>query len=250
MRSSGKTYSRRIAAIDVLRGGALAAMAAYHFFWDLEFFGLANPDVTGNRLWVLFAYSTAGSFLALVGVSLVLAHGEQIQTAKFLRRLAAIAIAAGAITFASSYIDPEGIIFFGILHCIAVSSLLALLFLRLPIWVVLACAGFCFVAPALWTSSAFNDFHWLWLGLASEPLASNDYVPLLPWFGAVLLGVAMARLARAAMAKAAWARWQPQNFPSRLLAFAGRHSLLVYLVHQPLLLGVLWAVTKMIAGAA
>jgi uncharacterized membrane protein len=242
----GPTEMRRtrIALVDALRGTALAAMIVYHFSWDLELFELVPLDVTGNPLWVASAWLIAGSFLALAGVSLVLAHGERLNAWSFARRLTMIAAAAGAITLVSWYFEPGGVILFGILHCIAVSSILGLAFLRMPVAVILIAAAACFAAPAFLSAPLFNAPGWLWLGLASEPRPSNDYVPLLPWFGTVLIGIAGARLALARASKAEWSRWQPRSAVSRMLALAGRHSLAVYLVHQAILLSALWLVVK------
>jgi uncharacterized membrane protein len=231
---------RRIPLVDVLRGGALAAMALYHFAWDLSFFALADLGVTENPLWIAFARSIAGSFLALVGVSLYLAHGESVRWPGFLRRVAVIAFWALVISAASWFADPEGMILFGILHCIAVSSVLGLLFLRAPLPIVIAAAIACLVAPSFLASSAFNGLGFVWLGLASEVLPSNDYNPLLPWFGMVLLGIAAARV----IPRDKWPAWQPHDIVTRSLALIGRHSLLFYLLHQPVLLGILWAVAK------
>ncbi len=72
-------------------------------------------------------------------------------------------------------------------------------------------------------------------------MASNDYNPMLPWFGYVLIGIAVARL----VPPQRWPRWQPHAAMSRMLCLAGRHSLLVYLVHQPILMGLLWTVTQL-----
>jgi uncharacterized membrane protein len=239
LKSSAK---RRIALVDVLRGGALAAMAVYHFAWDLSFFALADLGVTENPLWTGFARATAGSFLALVGVGLYLAHGQGVRWTPFLRRLAMIAAAALAISIASWFADPDGIILFGILHCIAVSSLIGLAFLRAPLALVIALAVACLAAPSLLTSPAFNSVGWVWLGLASEQVPSNDYNPLLPWFAMVLLGITVARL----IPSKSWPTWQPRDPVTRTLALAGRHSLLFYLLHQPVLLGVLWLLSKAI----
>lgn len=241
--SSRATLSkRRIPLLDVLRGVALAAMAAYHFAWDLSFFSLAELGVTEHPLWIAFARVIAGSFLALVGVSLYLGHGDGVKWKPFLRRLAMIVAAALAISIASWFTDPDGVILFGILHAIAVSSVIGLLFLRAPLPLVIATAIACLLAPSFLTSPAFNGLGWVWLGLASEVVPSNDYNPLLPWFGMVLLGIATARM----IPRDKWPAWEPHDIVSRTLALIGRHSLLFYLVHQPVLLGTLWAVAKAI----
>ena len=76
-------------------------MAVYHFAWDLSFFSLADFGVTENPLWIAFARSIAGSFLALVGVGLYLAHGDGVRWPGFRRRVAVIAFWALAISVAS-----------------------------------------------------------------------------------------------------------------------------------------------------
>ena len=97
-------------------------------------------------------------------------------------------------------------------------------------------------APLLLTSPAFNSVVWVWLGLASEQVPSNDYNPLLPWLAMVLLGIAVARMIPCKN----WPQWQPRDPVTRALALAGRHSLLFYLAHQPVLLAALWLAAKAI----
>ncbi len=232
----------RVALVDAARGVALLAMFAYHFAWDLDHYELISTDIGASRPWSLLARLTAGSFLALVGVSLVLARRGGFRPGPFLRRLAVIGGAAALVTLATWLLMPEDFIYFGILHCIAVSSVLALPFLRLPLWIVLAAAVFCFLAPSLFAAPTF-DAPWLrWLGLMTYFPPTNDYVPLFPWFGAVLTGIAAARIALAVAGGGAWARWRPANAFSRVLVWGGRHSLGIYLLHQPVFLGALYLV--------
>src|SRR4051794_23570982 len=80
----------RIDAVDVARGIALLAMAVYHFSWDLSFFQLIVTPVGADPTWKWFARVIAGSFLSLVGVSLVLAHPTRIGWRAFLKRLAIV----------------------------------------------------------------------------------------------------------------------------------------------------------------
>jgi uncharacterized membrane protein len=116
---------------------------------------------------------------------------------------------------------------------------LGLLFLRLPVIAVIAAGMACVAAPAFLVSPLFNGLGWVWLGLGQDVIPSNDYNPLLPWFGYVLLGIAFARL----LPPERWPRWHPHATIPRMLCLAGRHSLIVYLVHQPLLMGLLWSLT-------
>ncbi len=124
--------------------------------------------------------------------------------------------------------------------------MLALPFLRLPIWIVLTAAAFWFVAPSLFAAASF-DAPWLrWLGLMTYFPRTVDYVPLLPGFGAVLAGIAAARSALAKFGDGAWSQWKPARSGVRLLVWAGRHSLGIYLLHQPLFLSVLYLVVLVV----
>jgi uncharacterized membrane protein len=227
----------RIPLLDVARGVALVAMAVYHFTWDLGHFGFTTVEAGVDPGWRLFAKLIAGSFLFLVGVGLVLAHADGIRWPAFWRRFGILALAAGGITLATWYAMPDAFIYFGILHCIALSSLLALPFLRAPVVIVLAAAVLAFALPALGPFQLFAHPAWLWLGLSPAVPMTNDYEPILPWIGAVLLGVAAARLAIASGWAARLTEVKARDPVSRGLAFAGRHSLIVYLVHQPVLFG-------------
>lgn len=226
----------RIGLLDTARGVALIAMASYHFAWDLEFFRYIEAGTTAFGWWKMYARGIAGSFLFLVGFSLVLAHTPAIRWRPFLIRLAMIAGAAVAITAATAYAMPDGMIFFGILHCIAAASLVGLLFLRLPPIVTLIAAAAALAAPWFLRTSLF-DTPWLWwLGLSETIPRSNDYVPLLPWLGPVLIGIAAANIARTSGLLARLASGPHNN----LLARIGRHSLAFYLIHQPVLLGLVY----------
>lgn len=229
----------RLEPIDLARGTALIAMAIYHFAWDLEFFGYAPPGMTAQGGWKIFARCIASSFLFLVGVSLFLAHARGLRWRPFLRRLAMVVAAAAAISLATFVAVPGGFIFFGILHQIALASLLGLAFLRVPAPVTLAVAATVIAAPFFLRSEIFDHPLLWWVGLSSVNPHSNDYVPLFPWFAAVLAGIAAARIAQASglferMAGWTFGRW------SRPVQAAGRHSLAVYLLHQPVLIGAIW----------
>ncbi|MFC7400407.1 heparan-alpha-glucosaminide N-acetyltransferase [Chelatococcus sp. GCM10030263] len=236
----------RIPLIDAARGIALLAMISYHFAWDLSFYGLIETDIAAHPAWRIYAHLIAGSFLALVGVSLVLAHANGINRRSFLRRLAILVAAAAAVTVGTYFLFPESFIFFGILHEIALASVLGLFFLRLPWIITLAAAAVALALPLVAASPFFNAPALLWLGLATEVPETNDYVPLFPWFGCVLLGMALAQIVLGRPALPAWLTWRVPGVLGRGLTLAGRHSLLVYLTHQLVLLGALWVFVQVV----
>ena len=231
----------RLPLVDAVRGVAVLAMVVYHFCWDLRYFGYIVSDVEGGLGWRIFAHSTAGAFLFIVGVSLVLATRRGFDLQRFIRRLGVVVAAAAVITLVTFFVFPETYIFFGILHHIAVASVLGLFFLRLPIMIVIGAAIACFLAPPLLAGPAFDSPALLWLGLSPTLPRTNDFVPLLPWFGIVLAGIAAARL---------WPVLAPKHL-SLLhvrvplpLRWAGRWSLLIYLLHQPILFALIYLASQ------
>lgn len=229
----------RIEWIDLARGSALIAMAIYHFTWDLEFFGYTEPGMTAVGGWKLFARCIASSFLVLVGVSLFLAHAKGMRWQGFWRRLGMIVAAALAITIVTWFATPDFFIFFGILHQIAFASVAGLLFLRLPAPVTLLAAALVIALPNVFSSVIFDGPWGWWTGLAETRPRSSDFVPVFPWFGAVLVGISLAKLASAAGLVERLAAVRPGSW-SRPLRFIGQHSLAFYLIHQPVLVACIW----------
>ena len=225
----------RIAAIDALRGGAILAMIGYHFAFDLTWFGVFRADFSNDALWLTLRASIVSSFLLLVGVSLVLAQQAGISRKRFWRRIGLIAFCAILVTAGSYFAFPQTFITFGILHCIAVSSVLAWPMVRYPLAALIA--GLAIVEIGLQVQLPVFDTRWLnWAGMMTHKPPTEDYVPLFPWLGVVLVGVAAGGwlVRRNLRPLQSLSRSAP-----RWLTWLGRHSLLVYMVHQPVLLGML-----------
>ncbi|MCB1462075.1 MAG: DUF1624 domain-containing protein [Nitratireductor sp.] len=239
---------KRIALIDLARGLALVAMTAFHFCWDLEMFAILPRGFMGSAGMIWAARIIAGSFLFLVGFSLFLAHGPDIARGMgirwrpFLIRLGQIVAAAALITVATWFAEPNALVFFGILHSIALGSVLALTFLRAPWWLT-AAAGLAVLTlrDALRTEALDAPIFW-WSGLSRIVPVSVDYVPVFPFFGMILLGLAAANLATPRDLLATLAAPRLDGPTSRLLRFIGRHSLIYYLAHQPVMLAILYSI--------
>jgi uncharacterized membrane protein len=204
-------------------------MFAFHLTWDLGFFGLIPANVPFSRPVMIFGHVIAITFLALVGASLVLATRKGIDWRAYGRRLATIVVAATAITAGTIYLFPDSFIFFGILHCIAVSSVLALAFLRAPPWVAFAVAAGMAAAPFFVALPGLDNLLGWSLGLSAHEPRSNDWRPLMPWGGATIAGVGLMRLALSRGLPAWLENWRGGGRVSSALSWGGRHSLLVYL---------------------
>jgi uncharacterized membrane protein len=226
------TQRRRHDSIDVLRGLAVLAMIVFHATWTAAYFAYLPPDTLDGPVGRWSARIITAVFLFVVGVSLVLAHEAGLDRRRFFRRILMLAGAAFLVSAATIHALPQTPIYFGVLHCIVVSSLLALPFLRLaPRWSLIGAVCVFLLMALRWViDDAGQPFIWLGIGSAVPPMA--DYVPLVPWFGLVLLGLGAARIAR--LRDLLFFGLPVAASPLR---FVGRHALPIYLLHQPLLFG-------------
>jgi uncharacterized membrane protein len=136
--------------------------------------------------------------------------------------------------------DPASAVYFGILQCLAVAMLVygAAFEKSGPFvsaaWGALA-LGLGAVLPFLKRALAVR-FDWLLpFGIHSPSFSSFDYFPLIPWFGVFLIGSALGKSVYASKRSLL-----PWRLPGTFVNTAGRHSLLIYLVHQPVIMGVLY----------
>ena len=234
--------SGRIDAVDCARGLALIGMAAYHLTWDLADFRLVSPLLPFSPPMRLLSHTVASAFLALVGVSLALAHRDRLNLPAFSRRLVIVIAGAALVTAASWILFPGQIIWFGILHCIAAASLLALPFVVPPAWTSILAGAAAIGLPFFFHSALFDPPALLWLGLGEALPNTVDWYPLLPWAGIVLVGLGAARLPRVLGRLTSPWRWRAKFGLARAVSFAGRHSLAVYLLHQAVLYPLVWAI--------
>lgn len=243
----------RYVEIDAVRGIAVLMMILFHIVFDLSFF-YGYPFDIATGFWRYFAYSTASLFLLIVGVSLVISHAREEErlagdprrhigiAIKFLKRGVGILACGFLVTIATWLYLGEGFVIFGILHLIGVSTILSLFFFHFRKANVVI-GGMLVVAGILLADAGVSLPFWLlWLGTPPAPFTSVDYTPLVPWFGVVLIGSGLGELFYPGGKRSFGAPDLPALFISPV-AFLGRHSLLVYLLHQPAILLLLQLMT-------
>jgi uncharacterized membrane protein len=231
---------KRIEGLDALRGIAIVAMAVYHFCFDLRYFGVTRSDFEHDPFWLTARTLILSSFLVIAGVSAVLARRDVGARSRWLRHAGVIAGAALLVSAASYAMFPRSYIWFGVLHAIAVSLLLAWPLVSRP--ALAAATGIAVIASGIaFAHPAFDNRALGWIGFMTAKPITEDYVPLFPWSGVLLLGITLGH----ALARRGFAALAPLATAPRWLRFLGRHSLVVYLVHQPLLIGLLWVVLRM-----
>jgi uncharacterized membrane protein len=245
MAAAAELAAQRLQSVDFYRGLAILAMAAYHACWDLNYYGLIEAGIGVDPLWMTAQRSILTAFLLLAGAGLALGHANGIIWRAFWRREAVLVAAALAVTLGTWFLFGAYFAYFGVLHAIALFSLMALPFIRAPLWIGGLVAAVFLLLPAVYSSDVFNT-RWLdWIGFFRTTPETADLVPVFPWFGVLLIGVLGMRVLRGAPAFG----WSSRNRGVRALAFLGRWSLIVYLVHQPLLFAAITPVANYLQTA-
>ncbi len=228
------TLATRISSLDNLRGFAILAMVAYHFCFDLQYFGVTQWDFYQDPVWLNARTMILSSFLLIAGMSMVLADRGLASHLRFWRHVGIIGACAVVISIASYAQFRESWIWFGVLHAIFMSLILARPLVRRPA-MALIIGAIVIVAGNLFTHPLFDGRALGWLGFMTAKPHTEDYVPLFPWTGMLLLGIAGGHaLVRTEFRPIAFAEKWPW-----WMAWLGRHSLAIYMVHQPLLIGLL-----------
>lgn len=244
MKTAPTTGSTRYELIDVLRGTAILMMFSFHISYDLNHFGFIQTDFYHNPFWLNYRILIVSTFLSVMGMSLYIAHHNGLRRDKFLQRLAYLVVCALLITLGTYFLFGKRFIYFGIIHFIAVASVLALPFIRLY-WTNLI-VGVAIIILSNHISLDFMDPRYLnWIGLMHGKPYTEDYAPIFPWFGVVLLGIFVARWAYTEKRIRFFRQWHSRLALFRLLRFAGRHSLIIYMLHQPIFFGTIALVHKL-----
>jgi uncharacterized membrane protein len=227
---------QRLWQVDASRGLALTFMLVSNFVTDLQYF--KGYSGFGN-VWFAFAQITAFMFIFLVGFSLVLSYNRVAKEnkatfVKYLKRGLWIFGLGLLITFVSYLFIGADYIRWGVLHLIGVSIILAYPFLKTkPVWP--AVLGLLFIVAGLLVSHVTLTTNLLLpVGFTTASFSSVDYFPLLPWFGVALLGIFFAKTFYSKISS-----FQTQKPKLKPLCWLGRHSLLIYLIHQPIFLALL-----------
>ena len=229
----------RYPEIDLLRGIAIVMMVIFHTVFDCAFFSIVPFDVA-TGFWRYFAYATASLFLLVAGISLAISHARAARhlagwplVKKFLVRGAGIFACGLLVTAATWWYLQEGFVIFGILHLIGVAVMLSPLFFRFRTWN--AAIGVVFILLGWVLATIPGPAALLVFGIHPAVFWSVDYTPIFPWMGLVLIGMAAGEYFYPGGER--W--WEMPRLPAWAvapLAFFGRHSLIIYLVHQPLIL--------------
>ncbi|MFM2065898.1 MAG: hypothetical protein RLZZ584_807 [Pseudomonadota bacterium] len=220
-------------------------MTVFHFSFDLGHYGLwRGENFYQDPFWTLQRTAIVTLFLFCAGAGQGLAHAQGLGRAHFGRRWWRIAACALLVSAGSWWMFPGSWISFGVLHGMAVMLLMVRLLqgARLSLPALLALAVAALLLPLLWRHAWFDSRWTNWIGLVTHKPRTEDFVPLLPWLGPMLFGVVAGRSVAAMPGRlhGLLARRLPATL--RPLAWLGRWPLSYYMLHQPVMIGLILAV--------
>ena len=214
--------------LDHLRGLAVVAMIIFHTAYDMRLLNFTNWDFS-QGFWYAFPRGIAFTFLFCVGVSLNYVHQGQINWPALKKRSIKLGGAAFLISLATYFTFPQNWIYFGTLHCIFLGSILGALVVNKR-----RLAGIIFALILIGQYILDYDIKWVSSILKRQ---SMDFIPIYPWFWVILLGL----LVGPHLSKI---RQLSHMKPILPLKWLGHHSLVIYLVHQPIIFGLLMLIKK------
>ncbi|WP_135613047.1 heparan-alpha-glucosaminide N-acetyltransferase [Methanococcoides sp. AM1] len=235
--------------IDLLRGIAIIMMVGFHLLYDINYLGAYDINLATGPGFIIGRLS-AILFIMIGGISLSLSYSRKQRIydpvsgfIKYTKRGLKIFLWGMVITAGSYIFLRDGVIVFGILHFIGVAIILAYPFLKYKV------ANLMLAIPVIALGSWMQTFDigntWLfWIGLRPEGFHSYDYFPLFPWFGVLLLGIFLGNSLYPNYKRTSLTSGIP-NISAMLsvktLCYMGERSLLIYLLHQPMLVILLYA---------
>ncbi|MBA7554173.1 hypothetical protein ES705_46785 [subsurface metagenome] len=240
-----KKIAQRFWEIDFLRGISIAKMVIYHLLYNLNYFCQYDINLDSTFWW--FASVNRPIFIFLVGVSLTLSFSKAKKSFMNEKRLFLKYLIRGLkifswgliITLVTRVFLREGYVVFGVLHLIGISIVLAYPFLKLLYWNLLI--GLICIFLGAYLKGFVFDFYWLsWLGFRPAQFYSVDYFPLLPWFGMVLMGIFFGNLFYPDRSRKFHLPDFSDFYIIKSFCFLGKHSLFIYLIHQPLIIAFLY----------
>jgi uncharacterized membrane protein len=239
----------RFDRLDALRGVAIVWMTIYHFCFDLNHFGWIKQDFYHDPVWTWQRSAIVSLFLLCAGTGQAVALHQGQTWARFWRRWAQVAACALLVSAGSYLMYPKTFIYFGVLHGIAVMLIVVRLTAHWGQWLwplgALAIASKFIANYSINTGANWqflNEKMFNWIGWVSKLPVTEDYVPVFPWLGVMWWGVA---LTQALLRDRPALLCQPLAPSARWLALIGTWSLTYYMLHQPVLIGIMTMIRKL-----
>lgn len=224
------TKNKRSINLDCLRGFAVVIMVIFHFSYDLNAFRFAKINFNSG-FWYWFPRFIVFCFLFSMGMSLVHVHGKQFRPKIMLKRFYKIGLFALIISITTYFMFPKNWIYFGTLHCIAIGTLIGAPLARFPKTNLII--SFLILVSIYTFDITFKKLS------SFVAVNSMDYIPIYPWYMIIGLGIFFQHLKLPIPSIG-------NNTISQSFSYLGKHSLLIYVLHQPILFGSMFVIYKII----
>ena len=234
-------------------------MVFYHFCWDLGEFGVLDSATVNSGGWRLFAQVIGSSFLFISGLSFWLFWIYSKNFKRFLLRLAKLFIASILVTLGSFIAYGEYFIFFGILHLLTVCTLFAIFLVRLPVLLLFTLSILVAFVTNYLLFEVFESRLYYWVGLYSGDIGTVDFYPFFPWAAPYIFGLAFGKILYKYPSRHKGNieivnndtnnRKQNNlilNGAKKGLMLLSSYALSIYLIHQPVLFGIIILALKLI----
>ncbi len=247
----GERKKKRFIWLDELRGVALISMFIYHIIFQSTVIGYVGTDILYQPVSIFFQLVAQILFISIAGISTYMSHNN-------LKRGMKILACAIVVTVVTYLIMPENRILFGILHFLGVIIILYWLILHkliyFPAVPMIGINGILFfilhltrigdkISIFLQSSlQSFIDKKWFrFLGLPDADFVSSDYFPIFPWIFLFLFGVFLGKYIKGSEKK-----FLTDREPIFWLSFIGRHTLFIYMIHIPIIWGILFGIKTLL----
>ena len=229
----------RYLEIDFFRGIAIILMVISNFVTDLKYFLGYSENLL---FWSIFALFVASMFIFISGVSFNISFSKKVASNNlnykhyFIRfiKLSAIAV---LITLITARLLTSGTIYFGIIHFLAISGILGIIFYRFK-KINLLFAIIFLIIGFLVNGIVLNTPYLLPFGIMPTNIYTLDYFPIFPWFGIYLLGMSFSeKYYKNGVSKYLFEIFKNKIFNK--ICYFGQHTLFIYIIHQPILVGLL-----------
>ena len=238
----------RVFLLDITRGICVLAMIAYHFCWDLGYFGFIDLRLVTQGSGLFIAQLIGLSFITIAGISSRLLSLSGSFKQKFLKRIFKLLVISTIISTATFILNRNSFIFFGILHFLSVCSLISLILIYIEssfhLFLIFLCTAIISISGI-----TFNlPFMLSWIGFNKEIPATNDFYPLFPWITFYFFGFWLGKIISRKIDK------KNHNFSTpvheiniflKFFEYAGRKALAVYILHQPILFSLFFIFIKL-----
>lgn len=230
----------RFQILDMARGMAIMLMVAFHFCYNLEYFQVIEINIKEELFWTSLRNFIVFTFIFIAGISLYLSSAKRPDFISHLKRQKWLFVCALLVSAATYPVFPESWIYFGVLHFILAARIMGFVFTRL--YLVNLVFGILILWMGVSLESEFFNPRWInWIGFTTYKPFTEDYVPVFPWFGVILLGMFTGRQFFGRKKTPDLLKTDYSSHPAIFLSLAGQNSLIIYMIHQPILMGLIYS---------